>query len=109
MEEDDFARGVTQGNLATDPEQVDLEEGKVDLGPPPNHDYADHNQSFKYEEEKSMFAKGPKNSEDMVVPAHHLKQPIDFATIGEEAFDGGSYVPVNDNNVELRLDQIPQS
>jgi len=43
--------------------------------------------SFKFEEEKSMRL--PKNAEELVVPAHNLKKPIDFNTVTEEAFQGG--------------------
>jgi len=32
----------------------------------------------------------PRNTEDSVVPAHNLKNPIDFATVGEDQFKGGA-------------------
>jgi len=71
MDEDDFARGVTHGNIPTEPGHEDLDDSKEDIRPP-HHDYIDHNRSLKYEEEKSM-AKAPRYTDDMIVPAHNLK------------------------------------
>ena len=36
--------------------------------------------------ERSMIMKMPRNNEDAVVPAHGLKKPIDFNTVGDEDF-----------------------
>jgi hypothetical protein len=34
--------------------------------------------------------KAPKNAEESVVPAHGLKKPIDFNTVTDDDFNGGS-------------------
>jgi hypothetical protein len=33
--------------------------------------------------------KMPKNAEDIIVPALHMKKPIDFNTVGDNDYDGG--------------------
>ena len=37
-------------------------------------------------ERSSILKKNPKNAEEAVVPAHGLKRPIDFNTVGEDQF-----------------------
>ena len=64
------------------------------------------NKSFKDDQtEKSYYNKKPKNAEESVVPALNLKLPIDFNTIGEEAFDGGEKIKAEEE--DLKLNNIP--
>lgn len=37
----------------------------------------------------SMKGRLPRNAEELVVPAHGLKKPIDFNLVGEDDFNGG--------------------
>jgi hypothetical protein len=40
--------------------------------------------------ERSVIHRKPKNAEEAVVPAHNLKKPIDFNTVGDNDFNGGA-------------------
>lgn len=52
-----------------------------------------HNKSLKEIRddvtERSHF-RLPKNAEDAIVPAHNMKKPIDFNTVGEDQYNGGA-------------------
>ena len=51
-----------------------------------------NNRSFKEDyTERSIAQRLPKNAEEFVVPAHNMKKPIDFNTVGEEDFNGEGY------------------
>ena len=73
-----------------------LEESKEDMrGFKENRSY----RGFDEQTERSAYNK-PKNAEDLVVPAHGMKKPIDFNTVGDEDFDGG---PAGQEEDELTM------
>jgi hypothetical protein len=86
---DDREHEDDQRSIRVGQHNDDLEESKDDMR---NFKENINNRSFKddqYNDAISVKSRLPKNAEELVVPAHGLKKPIDFNLVGEDDFNGG--------------------
>lgn len=68
------------------------------------------NRSFKENQitDRSLIPRQQRNNEDLIVPAHNLKKPIDFNTVNDKDF-GSSAINDDQQEDELSLQSIAPS